>query len=645
MRREVWTWPLLVGSWLLGCAPTALVPPAAESVSSAAGSVDDTPGASTGAASARDPSAAPVEREPGPETPVVTVEDREALALIEREGGALHDFIDPAERETIAAAIEADLRDLARNDPRSGVGLRGNAHRLFDARWLRAGRFELIALVARPDRVPQNPGYCGETHLLYRLAYTAEVSGEKVSSRLPMTIAVILRGDRNDAPPGARGADRGTSLEGCRTAFRRWYVPRGAAGKELGQHLLGHEAPLRPEARERARLLELRINLQTVRWPSTVRPDLGGHAEYLLRSFRRGVAAALEPYRLENTPDVGRLRRDEALRQELLQWIGDPDHLAAIDEGTAVLPDRFSARTSVSVTPRGLSRRANRPFAQLFRPAELAALSFDDRRVARSPEALLRRLDDLSCAGCHQSRSIAGFHLLGDDGEDVAPGNALAVSSSPVLIEEEERRLAILEQVRAGRSPEFHRPPAERDPRRPGVWGARCGLGDPGFEAWTCAAGYRCEPFDNALDDQTVGLCMPAEGGEIGDACELGALRAHDDPHRDRISARRERPCAIGVCNSNQVGFPGGMCTTSCAELPEGGTCGLIAELRPFNDCLGRKTPFPRCLAEHVFEAGMRACDRERACREDYICARTPSGEGACIPPYFLFQMRVDGHP
>lgn len=30
--------------------------------------------------------------------------------------------------------------------------------------------------------------------------------------------------------------------------------------------------------------------------------------------------------------------------------------------------------------------------------------------------------------------------------------------------------------------------------------------------------------------------------------------------------------------------------------------------------------------------------------RDDYICARTPDGNGACIPPYFLFQLRVDGH-
>ncbi|MDD9968221.1 MAG: hypothetical protein OXR73_18425 [Myxococcales bacterium] len=32
---------------------------------------------------------------------------------------------------------------------------------------------------------------------------------------------------------------------------------------------------------------------------------------------------------------------------------------------------------------------------------------------------------------------------------------------------------------------------------------------------------------------------------------------------------------------------------------------------------------------------------------EDYLCARMPglpSGQGACVPPYFLGQLRVDGH-
>jgi hypothetical protein len=49
--------------------------------------------------------------------------------------------------------------------------------------------------------------------------------------------------------------------------------------------------------------------------------------------------------------------------------------------------------------------------------------------------------------------------------------------------------------------------------------------------------------------------------------------------------------------------------------------------------------------------------DDETPCREDYMCQRlepitgngaiktTPRGKGFCNPTYFIFQMRVDGHP
>ena len=87
------------------------------------------------------------------------------------------------------------------------------------------------------------------------------------------------------------------------------------------------------------------------------------------------------------------------------------------------------------------------------------------------------------------------------------------------------------------------------------------------------------------------------------------------------------------------------MCADHCGALPAGAACGVIAVLAPFNACLARRRPFPECLAQHVSPAGLRACDATTPCRDDYICARTPEGRGACIPPYFLFQLRVDGHP
>jgi hypothetical protein len=251
----------------------------------------------------------------------------------------------------------------------------------------------------------------------------------------------------------------------------------------------------------------------------------------------------------------------------------------------------------------------------------------------------------MSCTGCHQSRTIAGFHLLGEDGPDVAPGNALAVAMSVPLVNEARRRAALTAELAAGRPGDFTRPLAERAPDDPGRSGARCGLGDAGFASWTCAADHECVRLDAPDDDAAVGVCLPDRQSGVGDPCEVGPLRPSGDGHRDRVARVASRRCAAGVCNSNRVGFPGGMCTASCDDLPDGATCGVIAELTPFNNCLARKTPFPRCLAEHVFPAGLRACSAEAPCREDYICARTPSGQGTCIPPYFLFQLRVDGHP
>jgi hypothetical protein len=168
------------------------------------------------------------------------------------------------------------------------------------------------------------------------------------------------------------------------------------------------------------------------------------------------------------------------------------------------------------------------------------------------------------------------------------------------------------------------------------------------------------------VDDREVGQCMPAvpasegtagggtrAGGASaeargatyllgpGSACREGEV----DFRRDRIARSRERECAgYSVCEGIGVGFPGGMCATPCAEPGPGGVCGGIALLQPFNDCLARGGLFTDC-ARHARPAGLRACGEGNPCRPDYLCAKTTTGEGACLPPYFVLQMRVDGHP
>jgi hypothetical protein len=523
---------------------------------------------------------------------------------------------DPGYRDLVAA-LEADFRNLYDKDRAYGMGMRFT-HRGFDKRWLVSPqtRWELAAVVNRVDRRVFNPGTCGEIRLVYRLAYATRTQSGPFASRLPATLNVVhlLEDD------GMGCAEAAAILRG-----------------PLKDSLPG-------------RLKSVEVNVQSVRWPSTVRPDLGGHAEYVLRVFhregRRLVAAPLE-----NTPDVDRLRRNPALRKDLLAWLRD--HVAAVEEGTALLPERFLDRRAVSVTPRGLARPQNRPWKRLFAEAEL-------KELTPEPAALLRRLDGLTCMGCHQSRSLAGFHGVGLERDPSRAVDALAMGFSPHFEEDLPRRRAYIASLLAGKAPAEARRHAERQTDR-GGFGDACGL-TPAFAEWTCAAGFACMP----VDEKEVGQCMPVvafpegpSGGGTrpggasaetrgatyllgpGSACREGEV----DFRRDRIARSSERECAgRSVCEGIGVGFPGGMCATSCADPGPGGVCGGIALLQPFNDCLARGGLFTDC-ARHARPAGLRACGEGNPCRPDYLCAKTASGEGACLPPYFVLQMRVDGHP
>jgi hypothetical protein len=409
--------------------------------------------------------------------------------------------------------------------------------------------------------------------------------------------------------------------------------------------LTSEEGPLAPRRISRDRLKGVELNVQVVRWPSTVRPDLGGHAEYLLRALRPAAGGSFAPGPLDNTPDVDRIHRDRALQADLVRWMRDETSLGRIDAGTSVLPERFAATRAFSVSPRGAARRANRPFRRLVDARALAGIDWSTLRVARSPSLLLRRLDELSCPGCHQSRSVAGFHLLGEDVPEAPASNAIASAISPHLAADLARRRAEVAALASGSPRPPSSPFAERGEDERGNYGAHCARTSDAPRAWTCEPPFVCTDDDSASDESDVGVCLPNEGPGPGDPCEVGKIDLEGDAHRDRVVSVARRGCGSGVCERTSVGFPGGMCSSSCDSLRASAVCGRIAILTDFNDCLAQRKPFDACLAEHTRPAGLRACDAVNACRDDYICARTPEGRGACIPPYFLFQLRVDGHP
>lgn len=570
-------------------------------------------------------------------SPSLLITDPQVLAALERQGLSLVGVLGGTSRQPLPGndelsqlpgfaplvqALEREIQGAGAADKLAGVDVARYAHRLFDRRFLRlpSARFALAGVVNRPDRAAFNPSSCGETRLVYRLAYALD---PEHASKLPMTLGVELEVPRGDA--------------GCREAARRWLEPAAGDAEARATWLRSEHGPLAPARcavnEARARVV---VNLQLVRWPATVRPDLGGHAEYLLRAFRPNEGGVLEPERLENTIDA-RALGSAAQRSSLLSFL--QNNAASVDAGTPLLPQSLLATRAVSVTPRGLHRLANRPFTAALAPGAFAERDFSDGVLVKSTEGLLRRLDQLSCQGCHQARSVAGFHLLGEDAPDAPAENALAVAVSPHVTADLPRRLRIAQQMLAGSEPDFSAPFAEHGAVQ-GSYGQACALGnDPSFTSWTCPPGLRCSSIE-AGPGAAIGQCLP-QTLQVGDACESGVVTQRPDFLRDRMSGVRVEACPGMLCNRSGVGFPGGMCTASCGA--KGAACGSIAILDSFNACLARGESFLSCIRGHVQPAGLRACDAANPCRDDYVCARAAQG-GVCLPPYFVFQLRVDGH-
>ena len=86
--------------------------------------------------------------------------------------------------------------------------------------------------------------------------------------------------------------------------------------------------------------------------------------------------------------------------------------------------------------------------------------------------------------------------------------------------------------------------------------------------------------------------------------------------------------------------------------------CAVVGGSR-FDQCV--EGDFHSCLDGIVGRGMVDTCHLGRFCREDYICQSMPhqlssvpdeagadlvaAGVGFCTPTYFLFQLRLDGHP
>jgi hypothetical protein len=369
--------------------------------------------------------------------------------------------------------------------------------------------------------------------LIYRLTrINVAQADDAVSPRLPMTLNVVLKakGDRaNDS--------RGEAVT-CATIARRWLAAGelSLTGSALAQKLMAQDGPLDLVAPENIERIE--TNLQIAHAPKSASRDF--RTDYLMKVFDYNARSqTFEEAPLENQIDRERILADENLKAAFKTWLLDPRHFSEFDRGTVVIPPQFLANSAVAATPVGfgasnlqpefgLTQGDNAKVGPVFSDSDVvtalekAAGRGMPTQNIHSVAGFERRLNDITCAGCHQTRGIGGFHFPGVDWMVPHPSNSTFVPASPHFFGDQVRRRDILAALRDGRDPDYSRGFSSRPQLRDSTelsgteygdgWGTHCYQqmpnekdNDSSFRSWTCAEGLACQVVDKA---SRMGMCF-----------------------------------------------------------------------------------------------------------------------------------------
>jgi hypothetical protein len=397
-----------------------------------------------------------------------------------------------------------------------GVG-EGFDFQLFDRTLLYSAetRFALAGIVNRMDRTYVAEANCGEIRLIYRLTRINKAAGDDASPpRLPMTLNLVLRAK-------AEG-----STVTCSEIAKRWLAA------PVGGTPSAKDGPL--DLIDYQNIDRIETNLQIAHAPKSSVRDF--RTDYLLKVFRYDRdARVFAEAPMENQIDRTRLLADDGLKREFRAWLLDPVNLAAFDRGTVLIPEKFLANGAIAPTPVGFGPSELGPEFGLVQ-GEGAVFSEADvvaalRKVAeagvklqniRSPAGFERRLNDVTCAGCHQTRGIGGFHFPGVDWMADKPSNTTIVPASPHFFGDQVRRRDILASLRDGKAPDYSRGFASRPQLRGSTelagtnyydgWGGHCYVqgkpatgNDASFRDWTCAEGLSCQAAGKI---SRIGMCF-----------------------------------------------------------------------------------------------------------------------------------------
>jgi hypothetical protein len=362
-------------------------------------------------------------------------------------------------------------------------------------------------------------------------------SGDKAgddarSPRLPMTLNLVLKARADNAIDGEGKAITCAEIARLWLASGDWPV----TGAELAAKLTSRDGPLDLIGPDNIDRIE--TNLQISHAPKSQTHDF--RTDYLLKVFDYDARTrTFEEAPLENQIDRARILANDNLRRDFKAWLLDPVHFSELDRGTVLIPSEFLATAAIAPTPIGFSASHLQPAFGLVQGENGAAdpvftesdvvtalKKAAERGIAlqniASVAGFERRLNDITCAGCHQTRGIGGFHFPGVDWMTAHPSNSTVVPGSPHFFGDQIRRRDILASLRDGERPDYSRGFSSRPQLRGSHelagteyddgWGAHCYLqranaadNDRSFGPWTCAEGLACQVIDQA---SRMGMCF-----------------------------------------------------------------------------------------------------------------------------------------
>jgi hypothetical protein len=421
-----------------------------------------------------------------------------------------------------------------------GVGT-GFDFQLFDRASLYSPdtRFVLAGIINRMDRAYLSGADCGEIRLIYRLTRTdTPAAGDHATSpRLPMTLNLVLRAGNGEAKRDRATDGKGATLT-CAEIARRWLATADwpLTGAQLAEKLTSEAGPLALIGPDN--IVRIETNLQIAHAPKSPVRDF--RTDYLLKVFDYNARTnTFEEAPLENQIDRERILADKSLGRDFKAWLLEPTHFSELDRGTILIPQMYLATRAIAPTPTGFSSSALQPAFGLVQEdgasddplftkndivaaLEKAAQRGISLQNIRSVAGFERRLNDITCAGCHQTRGIGGFHFPGVDWMAAHPSNSTVVPGSPHFFGDQIRRRAILTSMRDGQRPDYSRGFSSRPQLRGSRelagteyddgWGAHChsqhtgaAHNDRSFTSWTCASGLACQVLSDASG---MGMCF-----------------------------------------------------------------------------------------------------------------------------------------